>query len=169
MCKLSRKLGMDKPSPSDILKEGYGALFLTDGVRLLKGGPYHVVKRELLNIPFECDPRLWICTIPDTNSMDPVFDSEHINLYIQGFGKTDQKIMVDWLVNEWFYKKSANILVYRTNGVGSTSVVHRLKDIKYGKDNLTRIWTFRGDNNRRDDPWKAGDADIQWLLIGTIY
>ena len=155
---------VDVPSPSDI--------FLSKEVPelLVHGGIYedqqgrHRVKKELVAIPFKQDPQLWMSIIPDTNSMDPVFDSPHTNLYMRGIDDGDMVVMVDWLAEQWEQQRDANILVYKTTSVYA---VHRLASIK--TVGHKRLWYFKGDNNWSKDPEPAGDEGIEWLLAGTIY
>ncbi len=159
MCKFFSK-GLEQPSPSDIVAQ--------DSLEV----QYHADKRisvlillDQLNIPFTKEPRVWISPIPDTGSMDPVFDHEHNNIYIQGLDAANQAILVSWLFDEWWNKKRANIIIYQLPG--SNPVVHRL--LKIDIDGQGRKWWFKGDNNRSKDPVPARDENIKWLMIATIY
>jgi hypothetical protein len=158
---------VELPSPSDILTPGMAYLtdpgaFYNDGIRLR-------LKKEYVIIPFNQDPVVWACSIPDTNSMDPVFDKGHDNLYLQGENPADQGILVNWLAQEWLSppvgeKPRANIIVYRTTSIYA---VHRLAEIK--QDIQGRKWYFRGDNNSTRDAGFARDSEIQWVLTMTAY
>jgi len=158
MC-LSKLFGrtQDVPSPSDIVKDiGTQYYEMTNRVE---------IDLNHLNIPFTKPPKIWVSPIPDTDSMDPVFDHGHGNIYIAGSDEDNQNILLEWLSNEWFYDKRANIIVYQLPG--QNPIVHRLDHVAWtGKG---RKWWFKGDNNISKDPTPASDNDIKWLLIGTIY
>ena len=110
-----------------------------------------------IGIPFTSPPRVWIPTIPDTNSMDPVLDAEHNNILIAGADEDNQKILVDFI-------KVGDIAVYQVPGMRA---VHRV--IKIETDAVGRKFTFKGDNNPQADPYEIRDENIEWLSIGTIY
>jgi len=155
---------IERPSPSDIVNDAIG--LLTGGITKSIDG-YHRIDKTLLDIPFAEDPRLWICPIPDTNSMDPLFDHGHSNLYMRGVNAPDQRLMVNWIADQWD-DGMANIIVYKLTGY---SVVHRLHDIQLvgHPGHEERAWWFKGDNNIRKDPHPARDSEIKWLYIGTIF
>lgn len=153
---------VDVPSPSDIIRNDSMISLLVHGGIYVDNKGRHRIKKELLYIPFQDDPQLWICSIPDTNSMDPLFDSPHTNLYIRGVDELDMSIMVSWIAVKWQQFGDANILVYRTP---NNYAVHRLVEIKGSE----RLWYFRGDNNWARDPEPANDEGIEWLMAGVIY
>ena len=166
MCKFLKKLltggGGEQPSPSDIFRGEKVSQLFREGT-YYESGLYKRVKKELLNIPFEEDPELWISPIPDTNSMDPVFDKGHNNLYIRGFTGIDQQIMINWIALQ-YAKGSRDILVYKLGS--DRPIVHRVSRME--DDIIGRRWWFKGDNNMVEDPKPATDAEIEWLYAGTI-
>ena len=156
--------GSEKPSPSDIVKNDLIKEIFQGGIYQDGAGRWRI-KRELLWPFFNDDPELWLCIIPNTNSMDPVFDKEHINIYMKGYTAPDHSLLIQWLANEWTFKRMANIIVYQPGPY--TPVVHRLKKVEDVYPN--RRWTFLGDNSAGTDPHRATDQEIKWVLIGTIY
>ncbi len=116
-----------------------------------------------LSIPFTHPPKVWIPPIPNTDSMDPVMDCQHNNILIQGMDKENQRIMVNWIAEEWFSKQMGNVVVYQADML----IIHRLVKVEYDEDG--RVFTFKGDNNTSDDPYRVRDDDIKYLSIGTIY
>lgn len=166
MCGFLSKLftgTIERPSPSDILRREVASYLFTGGVYLDPHGQWRV-KRELLRVPFELDPDLWLCMIPDSNSMDPILDAEHDNLYLKGRTLDDQRRLVEWLALEWETKRAANVIVYQTPQMYA---VHRLIEIK--TINGERRWRFKGDNNPTADPGFATDSQIKYVSLGTIY
>lgn len=171
MCNFSAlKVGVtgklpDIPSPSDILKN--------EAVVYDRATGKLTVDFTKTNIPFTKVPDVWACGIPGSFSMDPLFDKEGMNAYLAGADPAEQKIMVDWIADQWLNPpesegQKANIIVYRAPD-GQT-IVHRLKEIKVDKDG-SRLWKFRGDNPgiSSDDPWEVGDESILYVLATIIY
>ena len=156
--------GGDKPSPSDIIRNDRFEEIFTGGIYSDTNGRWRI-KRELLHPNFNDDPELWLSPIPDTNSMDPVFDSEHNNIYMRGVNVADQSLLIQWLAYEWTQKRMANNIIYQASPY--SLIIHRLKKVE-GRPPLRR-WTFMGDNNTGTDPHKATDQEIKWVMIGTIY
>lgn len=147
----------EQPSPSDIVPEG--SLSMAAGDKLLVN-----IDLAKLNIPFTKPPKAWIPMIPDTNSMDPVFDYGNNNILIAGADPENQKILVDFL-------KVGDIAVYRIpSDPGQPALaydVHRI--VKIGQDKQGRYFRFKGDNNSSTDSYIVRDDNIQWLSIGVIY
>ena len=138
----------DKPSPSDIVKPE--AINYDDATGIL------TIDFTKTNIPFKKVPKLWIPSIPDTNSMDPVFDYGHSNLLLSGQDAEDHQRLVEFMA-----RHPGNIAVYQPQ-----NIIHRVVEI--GGDDQGRFFKFRGDNNFRDDPYKIRDANISHLYAGTI-
>jgi len=162
MCWLTKlfRRGANLPSPSDIVPKAS----LTYNTGILE------IKLDNLFIPFTKPPKVWLSSIPGTRSMDPVFDTEHNNIYIQGADSENQKILVDWLAKEWLNKKMANIIVYRIPSdfrqPAKIYAVHRLSRVEIDGE---RKWYFKGDNNITEDPYPAKDENILWVCVGSIY
>ena len=156
MCWLSNlfKSGSEKPSPSDIVKR--------DAISFVVSNL--IVNLTRLNIPFSQMPKVWICSVPDTNSMDPGFDYGHNNILVAGADEADHKIMIDFL-------KVGDIAVYRIppdlSQPAKAYMIHRIVEIS--KDNEGRFFRFRGDNNSSRDLYKVRDENILWLCAGTIF
>jgi len=151
MCWLSKILTgtVERPSPQDIVKE---RAIVADG-----DAAKVVIDLTQLNIPFTKLPKVWIPSIPDTNSMDGVFDSGNNNILIAGTDATNQKALVDFI-------KVGDIAVYRT---ARMYAIHRV--IKIDSDKDGKYFRFKGDNNAVADPDKVRESEIQWLSIGTVY
>ena len=165
MCKLSKlfKSGAEQPSCSNIFKDGIIPQLFQGGVYV--GPTGHRIKREMLNIPLVDDPLLWICPIPNTNSMDPVFDAGHHNLYIKGWTKADQRAIVEFIAME-YTNGQGNIVVYRPTPQAYNLIVHRLSRITADVDG--RWWWFKGDNNATEDPKPVQDEAIEYIYAGTL-
>lgn len=165
MCWLSGlfRRTVDVPSPSDVVPRD--SIYYYETTNRLE------IDLKRLNIPFTKPPKIWTPSIPGTKSMDPIFDKEHNNIYIQGADGENQEILLDWLAEEWFEKSMANIIAYRIPGDLSLPAeiyaVHRLSRII--SDNKGRKWYFKGDNNATEDSLFARDSNILFLCIGTIY
>ena len=146
--------GLDKPSPSDIVRP--------DGIQ--SSTTSVTIDFTRLNIPFSKTPRVWIPSIPDTNSMDPSFDFGHNNILIAGDDAADHQTLIDFL-------KVGDIAVYRIppdfTQPAVIYVIHRIVDI--GQDGQGRYFWFQGDNNAGKDPHKVRDENILYLCIGTIF
>ena len=153
--------GMDKPSPSDIVPRS-SITTIDSNI---------VVSLAKLNIPLTKTPKIWIPEIPDTNSMDGIFDFGHNNILIAGADKKEQKILVDSLM-------VGDIAVYRImqnpddkpedfSKSHKSYSIHRI--IEIGSDNEGRYFKFKGDNTPVKDPYEARDSNILWVSIGTIY
>jgi len=138
----------DKPSPSDIVKREAFRYDDTTGIL--------TIDFAKTNIPFRKVPKLWIPPIPDTKSMDPVFDYGHNNLLLSGRDAEDHQKLVEFMASH-----TGNIAVYQPK-----NVIHRVVEI--GEDDQGRFFKFRGDNNWKSDPGKIREANISYLYAGTI-
>ena len=167
------ELGIDKPSPADIvprvgiLADDYAKKFIID--------------MHQVNIPFTKPPRLLpIMDIPNSKSMDGLFDYGNNNLYIKPVDEANHKIMVDWIAQTWLLSSGKQTVdaVYRimVNDLDDPNdftkphlwyAIHRLVDIGY--DTEGRFFWFAGINNLARDNYPARDKNIIWLNIGTIF
>ena len=102
-------------------------------------------------------PKIWIPMIPDTNSMDGVFDFGNNNILIAGASQSDHKIIVANI-------SEGDIAVFRT---ASIYAIHRV--IKIGNDTHGKYFRFKGDNNFSTDPDMVRESEIEWVSIGVIY
>uniref|UniRef100_A0A6M3JUD0 Putative peptidase n=1 Tax=viral metagenome TaxID=1070528 RepID=A0A6M3JUD0_9ZZZZ len=138
---------VERPSPTDWLPEG-------------------VVRKWADSIPWESlnlgvalsqKPKVWVPMIPDTNSMDGVFDYGNNNILIAGANEIDHKIIVRCIL-------TGDIAVYRTS---TTYAIHRV--IAIGYDAKGKYFRFKGDNNFSTDPGRVRESEIEWVSIGVIY
>ena len=168
----SLELGRDKPSPADIVPQ--------TGILADDYAKKFIIDMHQLNIPFTKPPTLLpIMEIPDTGSMDGLFDYGNNNLYIKPADKLNHRIMVDWIAQMWLLTSGLQTVdaVYRimTNELDDPSdfnkpqlwySIHRLVKVEI-KDNEYEF-TFAGINNLNRDPYPAKAKNILWLNIGTI-
>ena len=138
---------IERPSPSDIVPRSS----IAHDANIIS------IDLGVLNIPFTKPPTVWIPSIPDTNSMDPVFDYGHNNILIAGVDEIEQAILCAFI-------KKGDIIVYTMPG--KNPVIHRV--VAINSDAEGRWFTLRGDNNASNDPHKVRDVNIKWLYIGTI-
>ena len=157
MCWLSdffKKLfTVDVPSPSDIVPHAGIIHWATDNKV--------EVALKKLNIPFNKSVKVWIPSIPDTGSMDPIMDAEHNNILIAGADEGEHRILLHWLSQQ----PPGNIVVYRIPD--KIYAIHRIVKVEHDDEGVK--YTLRGDNNPVADPYTVRDANIEWLCIGTIY
>lgn len=154
--------GLEKPSPSDFIQE--------TGILLDNYSAKIIIDLHQNNIGLVKQPKVWIPSIPDTNSMDPGFDFGHNNILIAGADELDHKRLINFI-------KVGDIAVYRmTNLIDSPGdfskpysfyAIHRIVEI--GKDSEGRYFRFQGDNNAVKDPYKARDKNILWVAIGVVF
>lgn len=169
---LSSRFGTyERPSPSDIIKE--------EGIGIIDMRVIVDFSKEKLNIPFTRNPRIIsIMGIPNTNSMDGVFDYGNNLMQIEAVDEENHKIMVDYIADEWLGARNANDCVYRImKNVADKPrdflkpslfyAIHRVERV--GFDNEGRYFIFKGINNPSQDPYKARDKNILWLSCGIIY
>ena len=147
MCWLSKLFTgtIERPSPSDWLPEA-------DVKAWADTLPWNK-----LNVQLGKKPKIWVPMIPDTNSMDGVFDIGNNNILIAGANKADHALIVNALI-------VGDIAVYRT---ASIYAIHRIVEI--GQDKQGKFYRFKGDNNSVKDPGKVRENEIEWVSIGTIY
>ncbi len=138
---------LEKPSPSDIMPPG---ALQVDGTAIK-------INLTMSNIPLAHPPLVWLPPVPDSNSMDGVFDFGHTPLLIAGSTPIDQAALVDFI-------KVGDIAVYRTP---AWYAIHRIVAIR--SDALGKYFTFRGDNNAQSDPDRVRPEHIQWVAIGFVY
>lgn len=148
MCIAGMRVSREKPSPSDIVKRE--AFHYDDQTGIL------TIDFKLTNIQLDEIPKLWIPSIPDTGSMDPVFDFGHSNLLLSGRNPEDHQRIIDFIAQQ-----PGNIAVYQPQ-----NYIHRIARVSH--DELGRYFKFRGDNNLRDDTNKVRDGDINHVYAGTI-
>lgn len=165
--------GIEKPSPADIVKQSG---IIADNIT-----KKFTIDAKQLNIPFRTDPILLsIMEIPDTGSMDGIFDYGNNELYIEPADAENHKIMVDWIAKQWIDSKGLNTVdaVHRVmvndaddpkdfDKIAKWYAIHRL--IEAGTDAQGRFFWFAGVNNPIRDPYLARDKNILWLSMGTIY
>ncbi len=142
----------EQPSPTDILP--VSALVLM--------GSHISIDLAQLAIPFTKPPRVWVPSIPDTGSMDPVFDAGNNNFLIAGDGPDEMQVLRDWLGTQ----PAGNVVVNRRRS-DNRLIIHRI--VKKEQDELGLSYTLRGDNNARNDSQVVRSEDIEWISIGTIY
>jgi len=162
LLQLLRKFFMgtvDVPSPSDIVPR--------ESIYHLENTGMVHIDLNRLNIPLTKPPRVYIPSVPNTDSEDPIFDIGHNTILIAGADEEDHRILIEWLAEQWRQnpRTAANIIVYQMDG--GYPYIHRI--VAMGEDAEGRYWRLRGDNNFRRDPYKVRDRHIRWLCIGTIY
>ena len=91
--------------------------------------------------------------IADTNSMDPLFDTDH-TLIVRSKDSFDANDL-----------KEGDIIIY-LNGDGRL-VVHRV--IQVDADEQGKFYKCEGDNNNRPDAYIIRDINIKYLVAGVIY
>jgi hypothetical protein len=165
-------LGVEKPSPANIVMQ--------TGILANDHTKKFTIDTRWLNIPFTKPPRLLpIMEIPDTGSMDGLFDHGNNNLYIAPADKANHKIMMDWIVQQWLDSKGLQTVDAVTRIMADEAddpndfskphlwyAIHRLVEV--GNDKKGRYFWFAGINNPTRDPYPAREHNIIWLNIGTI-
>lgn len=167
---LSSQFGTyERPSPSDIVPE--------DSISVV--GSRVMIDCSHLNVPFTHPPRLYpTIMIPDTNSMDGIFDYGNNILYIEPADEENHHLMVEFVAREWKDKGNANDCVYRMMQNTQDDpkdfskpylfyAIHRI--FKVSSDSQGRYFIFKGINNPCADPYRARDKNILWLSGGIIY
>ncbi len=143
----------EKPSPSDIVPR--------HAITHIKDGGYIHIDLSLLAIPFTKNPKVWTPMIPNTDSMDPVFDEGNNNIFVAGVNKTEQSIMLNWLS----LQPPGNIIVYRIPDKAYLN--HRIVKVKFDEEGVK--YTLKGDNNSGKDPYTVRNHHIEWVSIGVLY
>ena len=95
-------------------------------------------------------PPVWLTTVADTNSMDPTVDAGHTCILTKHFKYEDLAV--------------GDVVVYQ---LYTRFIMHRI--IKISEDEYGRIYTLKGDNCYRADPYPVRDIQIKWLLLGILY
>ncbi len=152
MCWLGRlfnKSGVEKPSPSNIVPEE----------NIVAAGLGIFIKLEGINVTLTQMPKIWIPMIPDTNSMDGVFDYGNNNILIAGQDEADHKRLIDFIT-------LGDIAVYESDGAYPLTI-HRI--VKIGNDSQGKYFIFKGDNNATEDSGKVRESEIKWVSVGVIY
>lgn len=136
---------VERPSPGDWMQESAVQTWAT------------TLPWQDLNVPLSQKPKIWVPMIPDTNSMDGVFDFGNNNILIAGADADDHKKLIDNLL-------VGDIAVFRTP---TMYAIHRISGID--TDGNGKYFKFKGDNNASTDPDKVRDFQIEWISIGVIY
>ena len=126
---------VDVPSPRDIIDQ--------------KNIIYDKVNKRVIIKGIEGP--VWIVTVRNSNSMDPVVDYGHTCILTGDFEVDDLAI--------------GDVVVYEK--LNTNTVIHRISRISH--DSEGRYFTFKGDNNPIEDVLKVRDGQIAWLLLGVIY
>lgn len=134
---------IERPSPSDWLP--------SDAINIINGSL--VVNLNQIKVKLDEPPKVWIPSIPDTNSMDGVFDIGNNNILIAGRNSNDHIKLIAAL-------EVGDIAVYG-------GIIHRI--VESNSDEQGRYFSFKGDNNAVNDSGKIRDSQISWISIGTIY
>lgn len=95
---------------------------------------------------------VWLAGAGDTKSMDPTIDSNTINIMKK--------------IEDYVDLIPGDICVYYTP-MTPQGVIHRIKKIE--EDEEGRLYTFKRDNQPKDDPWVLRDAHVQYVLAGILY
>ena len=150
MCFLDRWFGVsgkERPSPQNWLpREAIHIVNNSIMINLFK-----------LKVPIE-NPLVWIPSIPNTNSMDGVFDTGNNNLLIAGSNKDDHKKLTQHLA-------VGDVAVYHIEG--KRPVIHRIVEINQDEKGLYFI--FKGDNNTVKDKPRVRESEVTYVSVGTIY
>lgn len=154
---LSRLFGtFERPSPSNITPR-----------ESITWAPVPIIAARVeidlthLNLPLTKTPRVWIPSVPDTNSMDPVVDMEGNNILIAGQDDGEQQLLLNWLEQQ----PPGNVVVYRIPN--KIYAIHRIVKVK--RDVKGVYYIMKGDNNPIADPWSTRSSNIEWLSVGVIY
>ena len=138
---------VERPSPGDWLPKD--AISVDDNEL--------IIDFNYLKVKTSQPVQIWIPPVPDTNSMDGVFDIGNNNILIAGINQDDHQLLVDAL-------RVGDIAVYR---YGTTYAIHRIVEIYY--DGEGKYFVFKGDNNPARDRHKVRQSMIEWISIGVIY
>ena len=166
-------LGVEKPSIADIVQQ--------TGILADNYTKKYIIDVRQLNISFTSPPKLLpIMEIPDTGSMDGLFDYGNNNLYIEPTDEANHTIMVEWIAKQWLDSKGlqtvdavSRIMVNEGDEPNDFSkphlwyVIHRLVEV--GTDARGRFFWFAGINNLNRDPYPCRDRNLLWLNLGTIF
>ena len=114
--------------------------------------PQSVVERFADRIVIKQPGLKLIKNIADTNSMDPLFDSDH-TLIVKGKDSFNVNAL-----------NKGDIIVYQSE---RGLIVHRI--IQVGSDDQGIFYKCEGDNNNTPDPYIIRDINIKYLVAGIIY
>lgn len=169
-----------KPDPSGLERPSIMDIVPTGAIKVNRARNKVTIDFTQLNIPFTKPPHLLhIMEIPDTNSMDGVFDTGNNNLYFQAADEENHLLMLDWIEHHWNYSRGMQTVdaVYRIM-VNSDDdpldfsqpcyyyAIHRVVGI--GRGDGGRYWVFKGTNNNKPDPYTAKDENVLFVNGGTI-
>ncbi len=144
--------GVERPSPGDWVQEEALSYNQTTGVLS--------IDLKQLTIPLIAPPVVILPGVPDTNSMDPVFDAGNNNILIQGANGPDMEALRNAL-------KVGDVAVYITSNGGY--IIHRIIDISVDEHG-EKYFVFEGDNNAGiRDAQIVRPENITHISIGTIY
>ena len=117
---------------------------LQDGVKFIPA--MNVVTIEPVKSP------VWLTTVQDTNSMEPLIDAGH-TVILSGDPELLDKVAV------------GNVIVWvKPNG---NSRIHSIIEIKEDKDGW--FCQTQGLNCAHPDPERIRRADIKWVALGVIW
>lgn len=119
---------IERPSPSDWLP--------VEAIRVVGGNVLIDLNEFKVKLGLDKIPQVWLPSIPDTNSMDGVFDIGNNNILIAGENKADHAKLVQAL-------QVGDVAVYG-------AIIHRIVEID--SDDQGRFFRFKGDNNAVKDP-----------------
>ena len=124
------------------------------------------ISLESLAIPFAKPPKIFIPEIPNTNSMDPTFDTGHNNILVAGQDDEEQRIMLRWLE----IQLPGNIIVFQIDNPRYTHAIHRIIRVhQESRDAKSFYYTTKGDNNDYEDPLPVWSGVVEWVSLGTIH
>jgi hypothetical protein len=122
----------EKPSPKDRIKEDQIRVGNENIIITLKGAEW--------------------ASFTDTNSMDPIIDSEAHAIEI--IPENEEEIQV------------GDIAVYESE-YAEGSIIHRI--VQKGKDEKGTYFIMKGDNNPTNDPGKIRFSQIKRVVVAIIY
>uniref|UniRef100_A0A6M3JAL5 Uncharacterized protein n=1 Tax=viral metagenome TaxID=1070528 RepID=A0A6M3JAL5_9ZZZZ len=161
MCDLIKKLfgggTVEQPSPSNIIP--------AENIHKI-GNPLRLeINLWNINIPWDdSQVGLWYPSIPNSNSMDPIYDEGHNVSYLKPGSKANHIIMCDWLEAE-ILMGFRNIAVYFVDA--TLSITHYAFAV--GHDAEGRYFRFKGFNNSQPDPYKVRDNQLMCIGFNITY
>ncbi len=143
--------GQERPSPGDWQPEAGISYDQSTGVL--------AIDLMKLNVNLSAPPVVILPGVPNTNSMDPVFDEGNQNILIQGANGPDMDALRKAL-------KVGDVAVY-VDGQGGY-IIHRISRIYW--DGQGQVLRFMGDNNAGiEDEQIVRLENIAYVSIGAIY
>jgi len=143
---------VDKPSPQPNISVNAITISLPGQTPFLS---VELVGR--LQWPEPDQVQVWAPSIPDTNSMDPTYDSGHHVVYLRPLSDANR----DYLAGEL---RVGDIAVYDN---GLARITHRVSRI--GADDKGRWFRFKGDNRNTEDIYLVRDYHIMAIAVAIIY